>query len=109
VDSQPILMATLYFLTGNGRLDYANSAYGDSIVKLTPYGSAPRSHTVRAPATPSDPDVDTLETNDADLGSGGPLLIPGSNLIIGGGKTGWMYLLDRTAMQFKQRITAGDE
>ncbi len=36
--------------------------------------------------------------NDKDLGSAGPLLIPGTNRILGGGKGGIYYLLDRTTM-----------
>ena len=97
----------VYLLTGNGRVEFENNLYGDSFLKLTRFGNA-LSPTAFVP-TPRggpdpDPDPDLLETGDADLGSGGPLLIPGFNLAIGGGKTGWMYLLDRTAMQFQQRI-----
>lgn len=47
-----------------------------------------------------------MEIGDADLGSGGPLVIPGTNLVIGGGKTGYMYLLDRGTMQLVQRLVA---
>jgi IPT/TIG domain-containing protein len=36
----------------------------------------------------------TLDTYDADLTSSGPLLIPGTSLIAGGGKTGVMYVLN---------------
>ena len=36
----------------------------------------------------------TLDTNDLDLTSSGPLLVPGTNLIAGGGKTGVMYVLN---------------
>ena len=35
-----------------------------------------------------------LEFNDLDLGGSGPLMIPGSNRLIGGGKEGVLYLLD---------------
>ena len=35
-----------------------------------------------------------LDTNDLDLTSSGPLLIPGTSLIAGGGKTGVMYVLN---------------
>src|SRR5450631_339800 len=35
-----------------------------------------------------------LDVNDFDLGSSGPLLIPGTSLIAGGGKTGVLYVLN---------------
>ena len=39
-----------------------------------------------------------LEFNDLDLGSSGPLLIPGTSRLIGGGKDGVLYLLDTTTL-----------
>ena len=36
----------------------------------------------------------TLDTQDLDLTSSGPLLIPGTNLLAGGGKTGELYVLN---------------
>ena len=36
----------------------------------------------------------TLDTNDLDLTSSGPMMIPGTSLIAGGGKTGVMYVLN---------------
>jgi hypothetical protein len=36
-----------------------------------------------------------LNATDTDLGSGGVLLIPGSNLLVGGSKEGKLYVLDR--------------
>jgi hypothetical protein len=35
-----------------------------------------------------------LDANDLDLSSSGPLLIPGANLLVGGGKAGELYVLD---------------
>jgi hypothetical protein len=37
-----------------------------------------------------------LDLHDTDLDSSGPTLIPGTNLVLGGGKAGVMYLLDRS-------------
>jgi len=37
---------------------------------------------------------DGLEINDLDLGSSGPILLPGTDRVIGAGKQGVMYLLD---------------
>lgn len=36
-----------------------------------------------------------LNTSDVDLGSAGPLLLPGTDLVVGGGKEGKLYLLER--------------
>ena len=39
-----------------------------------------------------------LDLNDLDLGSSGPLLIPGTTLLAGGGKTGDLYVLDTRSL-----------
>jgi hypothetical protein len=39
-----------------------------------------------------------LDDQDLDLAASGPLLIPGTNFLLGGGKSGIMYLLDRGNM-----------
>jgi hypothetical protein len=92
----------LYFEVGNGSFNAngpGGTEYGDSFVKLssssglvvadyfTPYNQA------------------TLAANDTDLGSGGPLLLPDSvgsaahpHLMLGCGKEGTIYLLDRDNM-----------
>src|SRR4029453_12219123 len=50
-----------------------------------------------------------MEAIDLDLGSGGPVLIPGTNLLFGGGKQGVLYLLSRTNMgKFTPSPTAPD-
>src|SRR5215510_1237173 len=90
----------VYFLTGNAHADIAKGSFGDSFVKLTPSGSS------LVPAVFVPPGANTLEANDADLGSGGTLTFPGFNLVIGGGKTGFMYLLDQSTMKLVQQITA---
>ena len=38
----------------------------------------------------------TLDTNDQDLAASGPMLVPGTNLLTGGGKEGVLYILDTT-------------
>jgi len=40
------------------------------------------------------PGIHGLEFNDLDLGGSGPLLIPGTSRLVGGGKEGVLYLLD---------------
>jgi hypothetical protein len=102
----------VYFLTGNARADHAHYSYGDSFVKLTPAAGSlvPTAFVPSRPPGSTDPndpdDPQVLEKNDADLGAGGALSIPGSSLVIGGGKTGLMYLLDRQTMKLVQKVTA---
>jgi hypothetical protein len=83
----------IYFLTGNGafNLNTGGQDMGSSFVKL----SAPTLRLVDW-FTPSNQDI--LNPGDHDLGSAGPLLLPGTNMLIGGGKQGVLYLLDRDNM-----------
>jgi fibronectin type 3 domain-containing protein len=109
----------LYFMTGNGTFDTnlnangfpANGDYGDSFVKLAPDPSS----------SPSQPNgngwglkvvdyftpfnQDGLNAGDVDLGSGGPVLLPDAvgssshpHLLMGMGKEGRAYLVDRDNM-----------
>jgi hypothetical protein len=85
----------IYFSTGDGTFD-ANSGgkdYGDSIVKL-----APGTLSLLDYFTPSN--QAQLEADEADLGSGGVLLLPiqsttPTNLLVTSGKTGFIYLVNR--------------
>lgn len=90
----------LYFLTGNGTFD-ANTVggvdYGDSTVKLSTAAGVLSVSGYFSPA-----DQSSLSSNDADHGSGGAAILldqpPGSphqHLLIGGGKEGNLFLLDR--------------
>jgi len=87
----------LYFLTGNGSFDAGSggSNYGDSTVKL----SAAAGLTVAGYFTPSD--QLNLNANDSDHGSGGAAILidqpsgPVPHLLIGGGKNGFLYLVNR--------------
>ncbi len=91
----------LYFETGNGSFSANTNGgdYGDSFVKL----STTNGLRVADYYTPGN--QATLAADDADLGSGGPLLLPDSvgnaahtNLIVGAGKEGTIYLIDRNNM-----------
>lgn len=42
--------------------------------------------------------ADALDSSNEDLASAGPLLLPGTNLLVGGGKEGVLYLIDRGNM-----------
>jgi Abnormal spindle-like microcephaly-assoc'd, ASPM-SPD-2-Hydin len=93
-------LGNLFLATGNGTFG-ANSCganFGDSFVKLTIDSGGP---TVADYFTPSD--QATLDVDDLDLGSGGVMLLPDqpsspSHLLIGGGKTGVLYLVNRDNM-----------
>ena len=91
----------LFFEIGNGpfNADTNGTEYGDSFVKL----STTNGLAVADFFTPHD--QSTLAANDTDLGSGGPVLLPdevGSvvhpHLILGSGKSGTIYLVDRDNM-----------
>lgn len=84
----------VFVAIGNGTWTSTSSAaqnYGNSVVKfkLDPSGLA-----VVSWFTPGN--VEFLNACDTDLGSAGPLLLPGSNLLVAGGKEGFLYVLDRT-------------
>jgi hypothetical protein len=90
----------LYFITGNGTFDAGspnppNRDFGDSFVKLS---LTPAGLTLADSFTPFN--QATLDVRDEDLGSGGPLLLPdqtgpSTHLLVGAGKEGKLYLLDR--------------
>ena len=92
----------LYLITGNGNFDASSSTapnndYGDSFLKLTSGLS------VSQYFTPSDESTDNSQ--DHDFGSKAPILVDlpmnGTNpthLVIGGGKDGTLYLLNRDSM-----------
>jgi hypothetical protein len=75
----------VYAFTGNGSWN-GTSDFADSAIKLSPLG------TLVDWFTPSNY-VD-LNTNDLDVSGSGPLLMPDSQLLVGGGKEGVLYVLD---------------
>lgn len=81
----------LYYMTGNGTFD-GSSNFGESFLKLNPSTGL----SLQDWFAPSD--FAAMNNGDRDLGSAGPLLIPGTNLIVGGGKDGIFYLLDTNNM-----------
>jgi hypothetical protein len=85
----------LYLATGNGtfKAHQGGTEYSDSFLKLKPAG---RSFTVVDWFTPYD-EVD-LDEQDFDFGSTGAIWIPGSNLVLVGGKDGKLYIADRNKM-----------
>jgi chitodextrinase len=90
----------LYFLTGNGTFDAdtGGSNYGDSTMKL----STSAGLSVADWFTPAD--QSNLDGGDGDHGSGGAAILvdqpagPVQHLVIGGGKQGNLFLLNRDLM-----------
>ena len=80
----------IYAITGNGSFngDVAGGVnFGNSFLKVSPTG------TLLDWFTPFN--WSFLNATDEDLGAQNPLLIPNSNLMVGGGKEGVLYVLDR--------------
>jgi hypothetical protein len=85
----------IYVVTGNGSFsaDTGGPDYGNSYMKLS------ISNNALAVATWFTPhDQGTLNASDLDVGSGGVMLIPSTNMAVGAGKTGVIYLLNRDNM-----------
>jgi hypothetical protein len=88
----------IYFTTSNGGFDVntGGNDYGDTIVKMSPNG------TILDYFTPHD--QQNMNTNNLDLGSGGPVLLidqptgPFPHLLVNSGKTGTIYLINRDNM-----------
>jgi hypothetical protein len=96
----------VYVMTGNGPFDAdkGGRSFGDSFVKLKLEGAT---LTVKDYFTPCnqfllDKSCNAAARCDLDLGSAGPLLAPGiapgSDLLIGGGKDGNIYVVDTANM-----------
>jgi hypothetical protein len=85
----------VYLITGNSLQTTENSVgdYGESFVKLGLSGNSLsvldyfKAH-----------NYDALNAIDKDLGSGGPVAIPGTAFIVGGGKQGLFYLVNTNDM-----------
>lgn len=84
----------VYHMSANGDFNAASSNYGDSFLRLTP------SLALTDFFTPFNQSY--LNLNDIDVGSSGPIILPDSvgnaehpHLIVGAGKEGRIYLLDR--------------
>ncbi len=86
----------IFAVTANGTYD-GQTAFGESILKLTPSGGT------LAVADWFTPDNwSGLNDDDNDVGSSGAILIPGTNLLLGGSKLGVMFLMDRNSMGHEQ-------
>ncbi len=82
----------LYWETGNGSSNPGAGQFSESFIKLNPSNGL----SVQDWFMPSD--FASMNNGDRDLGSAGPLLIPGTSRILGGGKDGIFFLLDTNNM-----------
>jgi hypothetical protein len=81
----------IFLMSGNGTFD-GKTNFGMSFVKLgTTSGLSLLDY-----FTPSN--ESSLSNRDVDLGGSGPMAIPGTKYLIGGGKEGVLYVLDTTNM-----------
>ncbi len=90
----------IYITTGNGPWD-GLTAWGDSVLKFSNNGKLQMLDYF----TPDD--YRYMNCHDADLASGGLLLIPGSTEALAGGKTGVLYLVNTTDLGQEQDNDAG--
>ena len=80
----------LYVVTGNGAYD-GQANFGESFVKLsTPNLS------ILDWYTPNN--IDDLNAHDWDLGSSGAVLMPNLNLVVGAGKSGELFAVNKNSM-----------
>jgi streptogramin lyase len=86
----------LYFMTGNGTSDpnWQSQGHrpelGECFVKLSP--------TLQVLDWFMAKNYQSLNNSDADLGSAGPVLLPDSGLVVGGGKEGKIYTLNQNSL-----------
>jgi hypothetical protein len=101
---------TIFLMTGNDNhftelKDYTNDPsftdprLANSFLQLTP---GPNGLTKTGSFSPKN--SSQLSAGDSDLGSSGPILLPG-NRLVGGGKQGRVYVLDTATMQSLQNHT----
>jgi PA14 domain-containing protein/K319-like protein len=85
-------IGNLYALTGNGSFngDIGGKNFGNSFIKVSPTGA------LLDWFTPYN--WSFLNATDEDLGIQSAMLIPSTNLVVGGGKEGVMYVVDRNNM-----------
>jgi outer membrane protein assembly factor BamB len=99
----------IYLSTGNGSVG-RDGAPGDTRNRSESFLRLRRSRsrfTLTSWFTPAD--WQRLEDGDLDLGSGGILLVPGTNVAISGGKGGTLYVVDRTTMGGLSNTGADDQ
>lgn len=95
----------IYISTGNGPWDPTQSAWSDSVLKFSPASSNGSTLVMLDYFTP---DVyEYMDCADADLASGGLLMIPGTTKVVAGGKIGKLFLLNTTDLGQESPDDAG--
>lgn len=90
----------VFVITGNGLWKQDGSVFTDSIIKLN--------SDLRVLDWFSPFNSEALTIADADLGSSGAMLLPGTDLVLGGGKESKFYLMHETQMgHFNPRTDDG--
>jgi len=82
--------------TANQSTDGRSFDVNEALIRLDPARGLALTGWFR-PTNWSESGPEGLEMNDLDLGSSGPVLIPGTTRLIGGGKQGVLYALETTA------------
>lgn len=88
----------IYVSTGNGPWD-GNTAWGDSVMKFSP--------TLQLEDYFTPDDYAFMNCYDSDLAAGGVMMIPGTNEMTAGGKSGKIYLVNTGNMGHEQANDAG--
>ncbi len=86
----------VYVMTGNGTYN-PGEEFGSNFVRLNPALDENKVDWF----APSNVRILDTDTFDVDLGSSGPVLLPGTNQVVGGGKEGRLYLLNRASLGHK--------
>lgn len=89
----------VYITTGNGPWNPSEQAYGDSVLKFTPTLQLEDYFTPYVYAY--------MDCADADLASGGLLLIPNTTELVAGGKTGKIYVVNTGDLGQEQNNDTG--
>jgi hypothetical protein len=79
----------VYLATGNGSEGPGNS--GQSVIRFSGTPEAPVDYFLPY-------NYAAMNRSDWDLGSSGPILMPGTSLLVQGGKTGMIYVLNRSSL-----------
>ncbi|HEY1648228.1 MAG TPA: IPT/TIG domain-containing protein, partial [Terracidiphilus sp.] len=94
----------IYFMTGNGDFNAnieGGTDYGDTFIKFGGSNLAVTDYFT--------PDTQgALDADNEDLGSGGPMLMPGTSLLVGMGKDGIMRVVNSTNMGHYSSSTDND-
>jgi len=85
----------IYVSTGNGTYGF-NGNTKDSTNLANSFVKLSSSLMIKDWFTPYN--YQYLQDHDIDLGSSGPLLVPNTNLVVGGGKEGVLYVINRNKM-----------